>query len=600
MELTWEQIEQDERYYNASPEDQRAMQQKFSGDTGSEVDYTQEYNTEIPTERYGDYLKYVKKMTELRDGRDFFKDMYDYDIQGAFMANIEPNENMHFPDTYKKPNHETFSVESKYYDPEDEVAKKAGTWSGDEYIPYGTEAEPKPFISWDDVSNDKRYSDASIEDKSMTLEKYFKQEVLPRIEQSEDRKDNEKLIKDIWNNFLDMSAPDVVEQNKKLRKAYRQFDDTDEYINNARPIQEGKTVTINHEEVLLSDIVRDTGFDYFSDYDMREYDPANTKDPLFIDSIKAGQALAASKFYNTIMNIAASAMSPWFQEAELVTDEKELMSFEGIEKRKIESTKRAREYIDNGLVNLGWLPPQYSAEKYMFVKKRIDEILEEKDAKSPEKIAHAIGQGIAPLTEGVAELFLLSRLTGLSGAKLLMLNTESEELSNLDINIASNYANITALASYNNRIYLLDKIDNQIYRHGRSGNAFTKRDPWVLENVDLSKAISLDIDGHIYVLNNDGSILKFLKGEKVDFSLDEISPEFVSPTKMLISPDLEFIYILEPANNRLAIFNKAGDFLMQYKSDKFDNLLDFAVDEINKKIYFLNSNIIYAIEGSHF
>lgn len=188
----------------------------------------------------------------------------------------------------------------------------------------------------------------------------------------------------------------------------------------------------------------------------------------------------------------------------------------------------------------------------------------------------------------------------LNNGKLLALDTKNENISNVNININGDNSNIAAMASYNNRVYLLDKKNNQVYRHSRSGNDFTLRDPWILDNVDFSDAASLDIDGYVYVLKNNGEVMKFLRGELQDFNLDEISPEFANPTKILVSPDLEFIYILEPVNSRLAIFNKAGDFLIQYKSDKFDNLKDFAVDEINKKIYFLNNNSIYAIEGSHF
>jgi len=41
-------------------------------------------------------------------------DTQDYDLRGAWLANIQANGNGHFPDTYKKPNHPTFSDESQY------------------------------------------------------------------------------------------------------------------------------------------------------------------------------------------------------------------------------------------------------------------------------------------------------------------------------------------------------------------------------------------------------------------------------------------------------------------------------------------------------
>lgn len=39
----------------------------------------------------------------------------DYDLRGAFKAGVKPDgDRGHFPDTFKKPNHPTFSVESQY------------------------------------------------------------------------------------------------------------------------------------------------------------------------------------------------------------------------------------------------------------------------------------------------------------------------------------------------------------------------------------------------------------------------------------------------------------------------------------------------------
>lgn len=56
---------------------------------------------------------------------------HDYDFRGAFKAGIEPAENGHWPDTFKKPNHPTFSDQSQYATDRPDLA---GTWNGDMYI----------------------------------------------------------------------------------------------------------------------------------------------------------------------------------------------------------------------------------------------------------------------------------------------------------------------------------------------------------------------------------------------------------------------------------------------------------------------------------
>lgn len=60
----------------------------------------------------------------------------DYDLRGAYLAGLKPDpQTGHWPDTFKKPNEPTFSVESKYaqFAPE-----KAGRWEGpnhDQFVP---------------------------------------------------------------------------------------------------------------------------------------------------------------------------------------------------------------------------------------------------------------------------------------------------------------------------------------------------------------------------------------------------------------------------------------------------------------------------------
>jgi hypothetical protein len=66
----------------------------------------------------------------------------DYDLRGAFKAGLRPSaKNGHWPDTFKKPNHETFSVESKYAK---DAPERAGHWEGDTYVtPDGRRIEGK-------------------------------------------------------------------------------------------------------------------------------------------------------------------------------------------------------------------------------------------------------------------------------------------------------------------------------------------------------------------------------------------------------------------------------------------------------------------------
>ena len=81
---------------------------------------TDEYDTKLGS--YMEKSQYDAWLQSLKD-QGFSTSTKDYDLRGAFLAGVELGENGHLPDTFKKPNHITFSKESKYY--------KDGMWAGE-------------------------------------------------------------------------------------------------------------------------------------------------------------------------------------------------------------------------------------------------------------------------------------------------------------------------------------------------------------------------------------------------------------------------------------------------------------------------------------
>lgn len=81
-------------------------------------DFTDRFNTKLTDKEEAAYQKWAAE-----NGRQ--NDAYDYDMRGAWKEGVDQSENGHFPDTYKKPNHPTFSDESKYSDKDN----KGGKWS---------------------------------------------------------------------------------------------------------------------------------------------------------------------------------------------------------------------------------------------------------------------------------------------------------------------------------------------------------------------------------------------------------------------------------------------------------------------------------------
>lgn len=85
-------------------------------------DYSDKYNTKLTPEEEAAYQEWARKVGRSRD-------TYDYDLRGAWKelqsGTMTEDERGHLGDKYKKPNHPTFSDQSKYSTPE----TPGGTWT---------------------------------------------------------------------------------------------------------------------------------------------------------------------------------------------------------------------------------------------------------------------------------------------------------------------------------------------------------------------------------------------------------------------------------------------------------------------------------------
>lgn len=87
-----------------------------------------EYETHLTPDQEIKFQDWKSKMAPKDSG-------HDYDLRGAFLNNVSPDkESGHWPDTFKKPNHPTFSDQSMYAGERPDLA---GKWAGDKYLPPG-------------------------------------------------------------------------------------------------------------------------------------------------------------------------------------------------------------------------------------------------------------------------------------------------------------------------------------------------------------------------------------------------------------------------------------------------------------------------------
>lgn len=87
------------------------------------------------------------------------RNMNDYDLRGAWQSNAQAAANGHLPDTYKLPNHMTFSTGSQYSTPEN----PGGLWA-DTGTPNPQQPGQNSWVFWASPENLRQHSLTQLSD----------------------------------------------------------------------------------------------------------------------------------------------------------------------------------------------------------------------------------------------------------------------------------------------------------------------------------------------------------------------------------------------------------------------------------------------------
>lgn len=110
-------------------EQPKVNQQEFAP-TERRATFDKNFNTIIPSGEEQGFQDWKTKNAPNDTGED-------YDLRGAFKGGLTRDpQNSHMPDTYKKPNHPTFSNESQYA-----PYGNPGSWSGDKFTPHPNQSK---------------------------------------------------------------------------------------------------------------------------------------------------------------------------------------------------------------------------------------------------------------------------------------------------------------------------------------------------------------------------------------------------------------------------------------------------------------------------
>jgi len=152
-------------------------------------------------------------------------------------------------------------------------------------------------------------------------------------------------------------------------------------------------------------------------------------------------------------------------------------------------------------------------------------------------------------------------------------------------------------ASYFSSLYFLDKKTCEIIKYSHLGNLnWDSAKKWMKDKGPCSNPKSMTVDGSVWILNGDNSILRYYSGFFEESIVLDFFPFLENITQIKTKTDIPYLYLLEPVKNRVVVIDKKGKIIKQFQSEKFDNLKDLDISENGKTIYLLNNSTVYKIE----
>lgn len=151
--------------------------------------------------------------------------------------------------------------------------------------------------------------------------------------------------------------------------------------------------------------------------------------------------------------------------------------------------------------------------------------------------------------------------------------------------------------SYGKNIYILSPVNNQIYKYSRLREKYSNGSEYN-SDADLKDAISMTIDGNVYVLKKGGTIVKIYKSKQEAFKIENLAVSLSDATQIFTSQKLENLYVLDPKNKRVVILDKNKNGLNaryygQVVFDKLNNIRAISVSDDEKTLYILTDTEVY-------
>ncbi len=177
-----------------------------------------------------------------------------------------------------------------------------------------------------------------------------------------------------------------------------------------------------------------------------------------------------------------------------------------------------------------------------------------------------------------------------------ILDTTTQTLTKKTISFPTNNPTLETMALYNETLYTIDGTNKKMYRHNATQSGFDQGTSWSKSGEGrLNGAVSMGIDGDVYVLKNNGEVRKWYRGDEQGFSLAPVEPALTSAQAMVVPNESNQLFILDSTNKRVLIFDKSGGFREQLVSQSWTNPTGLWLDKTAKTLFILNGQLVYKV-----
>jgi hypothetical protein len=151
--------------------------------------------------------------------------------------------------------------------------------------------------------------------------------------------------------------------------------------------------------------------------------------------------------------------------------------------------------------------------------------------------------------------------------------------------------------TYGGNLYLLAGGASSLYRYPVIEAGFGVKQSWLKgEEINLQGAFSMAVDGSIWILKEEGALLKFTHGFSDPFGIGGLDKAFDRPQQIYTNVQEENLYVLDGGNNRVVVLGKDGEYRAQYLWTGSFSVEEILVSEEEGKIWLLGGSKIYEIK----